>query len=130
VRGVDAAAWRALAPHVCALPTVTRINANTATLPLLQALSPRLDAAGARRLHQEGGRRWSGIEAFRTDLEQAGVVDPAEQAAIERLVAFSSPYFLAQAEVVLDGIPFAYTSVIQRRDTRRIAVVARSRGLP
>lgn len=130
VRGVDAAAWRALAPHVCALPTTTPINANTATLPLLQALSPRLDAAAARRLHQDGARRWSGVEAFRTDLEQAGVLDPVEQAAIERLVAFSSPYFLAQAEVVLDGIPFAYASVIQRRDTRRIAVVARSRGLP
>jgi general secretion pathway protein K len=130
VRGVDAAAWRALVPHVCALPDRTRINANTATLPLLQALSPRLDANGARRLFRDGGARWREFAAFRTDLEQAGVFDPVEQAAVERLVAFSSPYFLAQAEVVLDGIPFSYTSVIERRDARRIGVVGRARGVP
>jgi len=130
VRGVDAAAWRALAPHVCALPERTRINPNTATASLLQALSPRLDGGGARRLFADGGARHRDFEAFRTALEQAGVFDPAEQAAVERLVVFSSPYFLAQAEVVLDGIPFSYTSVIERRNARRIAVVARGRGLP
>jgi general secretion pathway protein K len=130
VRGVDAAAWRLLAPQVCALPQRTRINANTAGAPLLQALSPRLDAGGARRLFADGGARHRDFAAFREALQQAGVADPVEQAAVERLVAFSSPYFLAQAEVVLDGIPFAYTSVIERRDARRIGVVARGRGLP
>lgn len=130
VRGVDGAAWRALSPQVCALPTRTRINPNTAGAPLLQALSPRLDPNGARRLFDDGGARHRDFAAFRTALEQAGVFDPVEQAAVERLVAFSSPYFLAQAEVVLDGIPFAYTSVIERRDARRIGVVARGRGLP
>jgi general secretion pathway protein K len=128
VRGVDAKAWRALAPHVCAVPGPTRINVNTATEPLLRALSERIDPNGARTLAQDGGARWKDFEGFRPALERAGVIDLAEQAAIERLVTFRSRHFLARAEIELDGIPFAYRSVIERIDSRRIAVIARGRG--
>jgi general secretion pathway protein K len=128
VRGVDAEAWRTLAPHVCAVPGPTRINVNTATEPLLRALSERIDPNGARALAQDGGARWQDFAAFRPALERAGVIDPAEQAAIERLVSFRSRHFLARAEIELDGIPFAYRSVIERIDSRRIAVIARGRG--
>ncbi len=130
LRGVDRDAYRTVAPHVCTLPSpvATRINVNTATVPVLRALSERISEQAARQLAQDGAARAGDFSSWKLQLEQAGVLDPAEQAQIERLVGFSSRFFLARAEVELDAIPFAYASVIERADARRIAVVARGRG--
>lgn len=130
LRGVDAAAWRVLQPHVCALPGAgpTRINVNTATVPVLRSLSERIDDAAAQRLAQQGAARYASLEALDTALADAGVVDAGERQALMRGLDIRSRYFAARADIELDGIPFTYGSVIERVDTRRIAVVARGRG--
>jgi general secretion pathway protein K len=130
LRGVDAKAWRLLRPQVCALPGTgpTKLNVNTASVAVLQSLSERIDEGAARRLAQEGGARYASLEAVDRALDEAGVVDAGERQVLLRLLDVRSQYFAARADIELDAIPFTFGSVIERVDTRRIAVVARGRG--
>jgi general secretion pathway protein K len=47
VRGVTQEIYRVLAPYLCALPTHTDVNINTAPLPVLMSLSPHIDRRAA-----------------------------------------------------------------------------------
>lgn len=126
VRGVTAEVYAALAPHVTALPRatasadgVTPVNVNTATAAVLQSLDERITEGLARR-YVESGASWASPADFATELQKLGVVAPP--AAIE----VKSEWFVARAEIELDGIGFVYSSLIERG--ARNAVVARSRG--
>lgn len=126
VRGIDGATYARLAPHVCALPPGTRINLNTATVPLLQALLGNGETpatlAAAQKLWQNGQARWSDPTAF---WNAAGVPAPATLAA---LVGTHSSAFLARGDIVLDGVPFTVFRLILAPPQGRIEVVQRSRG--
>jgi general secretion pathway protein K len=54
VKGVSGDVYAALAPHVCALPRGTRINVNTASVPVLMTLSGITTEQLAERVWQEG----------------------------------------------------------------------------
>ena len=122
VRGIDRDTYATLAPHVCALPGPSRLNVNTATVPVLMSLSASITPQIAERLAKEGHANYKDIVGFKTELERQGVllVDLTD-------VDVYSEYFVAQAELVLDGIPFSYSSVIQR-SRGEYAVLARLRG--
>lgn len=122
VRGVSAEIYARLAPEVCALPLSTPINVNTASPAVLMSLDDNLGAIAAQRLYAEGHARYISVDAFREAALKAGVA-----VGDLRELATASEFFLAQAEIELDGISIPYTSLIQRRQGV-IAVVARMRG--
>jgi len=126
VRGVDATTYARLAPHVCALPPGTRVNVNTATLPLLWALTGSQAAAESR--WQGGHARWDGLQAFR---DAQPPLDPAAAAGIDTLLDVRSSDFLLRGDIVLDGVPFTTWSVLRYQRggvDGGVRVVARSRG--
>jgi general secretion pathway protein K len=126
VRGVGSDAYARLAPYVCALPPGTKLNVNTASVPVLQALIANLSQAQAESLWQNGTAHWN-KDSFKAQLQQLGL--PLEPQ-IEAVIGTVSTYFVARGDINLDGVPFTFYSLIERRvDTGGgIRVLERSRG--
>ena len=125
VRGVSAVAYARLVPHVCALPPGTRLNLNTADPVVLASL----DGLGlpvtitrelALKLWSRGQARHGSVDAFAQEAGISGALLP------DTMFAVRSDYFLARAQIVLDGLALAYSSVLERGNG--IRVLARSRG--
>ncbi len=127
VRGIDGATYARLAPHVCALPAGTKINVNTATVPVLQALigtgSTPATLSVAQALWQNGQAHWS----TPTDFWQA-TPSRGASANVAALVDTHSDAFLARGDIVLDGVPFTVFRLILAPISGRVQVVQRSRG--
>lgn len=119
---VDAEAYARLAPEVCALPPEVPANLNFASPALWMSLDERLSEAAARRLWRDGRARYPSLDAVLQALRQEGVELPG-------LDGFdvASRYFLLEAEILSDGVPFAYASLL-RRGPRGVEVLARVRG--
>jgi general secretion pathway protein K len=124
VRGVDAEVYARLEREVCATPSSSPINVNTATPFVLMALVENLDETAARKLNDEGKASMRDVEAFKSRLAALGLILDGDQTG----VGVASTQFLAEAVVLLDGIPFRYYSRIER-ETRGHRVSARSRGV-
>jgi general secretion pathway protein K len=127
IRGVDGDVYAALAPHVAALPSCTRINVNTASVPVLMTLTDAMTAQMAQAIWQQGHAHFDGL------TEMCNAQPPPVRAGCNDATAYDtrSAYFLARGEIVLDGLPFEFTSVIERRTGGRdggIRVLQRSRG--
>ena len=123
VRGIDASVYQRLEPHVCALPTPSAINVNTASIPVLMALADGLSESDARRIYNEGRANFVNVEAFQAQIQQLGrSLDGAGEG-----IGVSSDWFLAETLLELDGIPIHYFSLIER-GTSRSRVRQRSRG--
>jgi general secretion pathway protein K len=124
VKGVSGDAWRLLAPHVCALPAGTKINVNTATVPVLMTIAGVATREMAERIWQDGRAH------FGTLADVAGTVPGI--AAEGDFYAVRSSYFLARGDITLDGVPFTFFSLIERRlgvgADGGIRVIARGRG--
>ena len=124
VRGVDADVYGALLPHVCALPSGTRININTATVPVLMTLNGLDTAEAAQGIAQQGKANYKSL------ADIAGQVRGIQ--AESRYYGVNSSYFLARGDITLDGQPFTFYSLIERRlgagADGGIRVIARSRG--
>ena len=122
VQGVTGDIYARLAPHVCALPPGTKINVDTAGVPVLQSLG--LSQAVAENLWQNGVAHWS-TDQFKSQLTQlGGVRDPK----LDSWITTTSTYFLARGDIVLDDVPFTFYSLIERVQNRPIVVLERSRG--
>ena len=122
VRGVTSDAYARIAPYVCALPPGTRINVNTASVPVLQALGANVTQAQAESLWQNGQAHWSGVSDFMQQSRQQNIVFDVPQS----LIATTSNYFAARGDVGLDDVPFTFYSLIER--SQGVRVVERSRG--
>ena len=126
VRGVTSEVYARLAPHVCALPPGTKININTATVPVLMALLPPGTAqALAERLWNGGHANYRGIDELAT---AAGI--PAASVP-SQLIDVRSDYFLLRGDIALDEVPFTTWSLIEYRQGSAaggVRVLARSRG--
>ena len=111
IKGVDAEAYKLLAPEVCALPEGTGFNINTASLAGFMSLADGITADLARRLWQEGRASYRSMTELVDQLGQAGVVlDPAAMSELK----VSSVFFIARADVQLSGRPFHFYSQLQR----------------
>lgn len=125
VQGVSSDIYARLAPYVCALPPGTKVNVDTASVPVLQSLG--LSQAIAGNLWQNGSAQWT-VQTFKDQLAQLGVApDPGR----DTLIADSSAYFLARGDIVLDEVPFTFYSLIEYRQggvDGGIHVLERSRG--
>jgi len=125
VRGVSGEVYARLAPEVCALPPGSVLNLNTATSAVIMSIDSRITATLAERIRRDGQASWSEVGAALAELEQQGVTITAP----ERIgLGVSSAYFLARGEIVLDSIPFAFSSVLERQTGVGVRVLARSRG--
>ena len=128
VRGVTSDVYARLAPSVCALPPGTKLNVNTASVPVLQSLgNPALTQAQAESLWQDGQAHWTN---FRQEWPNLQVnVDPS---ITPQMADVKSTYFLARGDITLDGIPFTFYSLIERRLAAPVGqglrVIERSRG--
>ena len=123
VRGVTSDIYARLAPYVCALPPGTKINVNTASVPVLQALGANITQAQAESLWQNGQASWSAVGDFVTAAQGQNVTVDLQ---VRSLLATTSNYFIARGDVGLDGVPFTFYSLIERAPG--IRVLERSRG--
>jgi general secretion pathway protein K len=123
VKGVSGNVYAALAPHVCALPPGTRINVNTASAPVLMTLDGVSTLQIAQRIWQEGHANYSSLGALTSIVGM-----PPDN----RYYSVRSTYFLARGDMTLDGLPFTFYSLIERRlgagGNGGIRVIGRSRG--
>lgn len=120
---VNAQAYDTLAPHVCALPPGTPMNLNTATVELWMSLDEAIGLRQAQRLARDGRARYTDLERVQAEFEQIGLpplpLDPS--------LGVGSSYFVLEAEIVADGVPFLHASLLQRRP-EGVRVLARHRG--
>ena len=126
VRGISGEAWQRLTAHVCALPPGSRLNLNTATTAVLMSLDSRITATLAERIRQDGQARWSDVDAALRELEQQGIRITSRIG-----LGVVSQYFLARGELVLDGVPFTFGSVLERTQGSAdggVRVLMRTRG--
>jgi general secretion pathway protein K len=122
VRGIDAAAWRALEPHVTALPGGTSINVNTAKPEVLQTLAPELSLAAAKGLYERAGEDpFTSIQAFTSHPLLRGL-----EVTTDRL-GIGSRHFRMRADVEMGPIRYTLYSWLRRRDDGRASVLRRSR---
>ena len=128
VRGISGEVYARLAPEVCALPPGTAINLNTASVAVLMSLDSRMTTALAERIRQKGQAHWSDVQTALNEVAQQSVdIKPGDRIGL----GVTSSYFLAHGEIALDGVPFAFSSLLERvSGTARggVHVLARSRG--
>jgi general secretion pathway protein K len=115
-------AWQTLAPLLCAVPVDQRLNLNTAPTLLWSTLDDAITPAIAQRLARGDAAMYPDLAAVQVALQREGV-QGVDLAACD----VGSHYFLAQAQIVADGIAFRYTSVLQRLPNA-VRVIARARG--
>jgi general secretion pathway protein K len=126
IRGVDGDVYATLAPHVVALPSGTKINVNTATVPVLMTLDQNMTADMAQPIWQQGHAHYNSVADACRAQPALPVVDCNSP-----LYATTSTYFLARGEITLDGLPFEFQSVIERRiggADGGVRVIQRNRG--
>lgn len=121
---VDADSYATLLPHVCALPAGTPMNLNTASVELWMSLSDEIGVRHAQRLARDGRARYLDKEG---DLHQEFLDLGLTPLAPDPGLSLNSSYFVVEAEIVSDGVPFLYASLLQRRP-EGIRVLARNRG--
>lgn len=124
VKGFGGDVYAALEPHVCALPRGTKINVNTASVPVLMTMDGVRTVELAQRIWQQGRAAYSDLAQLAATVP--GIVGES------RYYAVRSSYFLARGDITLDGQPFTFYSLIERRlgagSDGGIRVIARSRG--
>lgn len=126
VAGIDADAFEALRPHVCALPAdVRRVNVNTASEAVLMSLLPGINRPRARRLHRNGRARYSDIQQFRDSQALRGL----DTSALNGRIKVRSDHFLLHTRIRLEQHARDYYALL-RRDGSRYDVLLRSFGRP
>jgi general secretion pathway protein K len=120
---VDADSYATLLPHVCALPASASMNLNTISEALWMSLVENGPSAiDAARLARDGRARYPSIEAVKEEFAQLGLPP-----LVETGLSVKSEYFVVEAEIIADGVPFLYSSLLHRAP-ERIDVLARARG--
>jgi general secretion pathway protein K len=122
---MDADSYQRLLPHVCALPADAPVNLNFASPALWMSLHSDITESIAQQMARDGrARHLSGsdiLAELQIALPQSGIF------ALPPQHGTRSGYFIAEAEIVVDGIPYAYASLL-RRDPGGVRVVQRTRG--
>ena len=130
IKGIDGDVYTRLAPYVSALPPGTPINVNTASVPVLMTLSTMMTEEMAQALWQQGHANYKTLPNDLTAIQSGLLIDCGSQQPGQCYSAQSS-YFLARGEITLDGLPFVFYSLIERRTAGPgggIRVIQRSRG--
>lgn len=127
IEGFDEQSIRLLAPHVSALPrSDLRINVNTATVPVLRALTRNvLGETAAENL--VAGRGETGYESANDFLIMTELAGRAEE--VGPLIAVSSLFFEVQGQARYGRLSGAVYSILEKDlNTQQVKVVQRRRG--
>jgi general secretion pathway protein K len=121
--GVNSDVYRQLLPHVCALPDAAVTNLNFASPAVWMSIDEAITEVTARRMFADGRARYENLEAIQRELAavQPGLVLAPDAYAVH------SAYFVAEADIVVDGIPYAYASLLHRSGSE-VSVLQRTRG--
>lgn len=122
VRGVSAEVFDRLRPHVCALPAPSTLNLNFASPQLWMSLDERITESVASQLWRDGQARFDNTERVAEELLRLGIAEVPMLG-----LATHSNYFVLEAEVETDGLPFQFGSLLYR-DERGVRTLARIRG--
>lgn len=115
-------AWQVLEPLLCALPADHRINLNTAPVELWLTVDDAVTPAMARRLVRADAGAFPDMAAVQAALQREGLAGVDLGA-----YAVESHYFLALADILADGLPLHYLSLLQRLPGE-VRVIARAQG--
>ncbi len=109
VKGVTAELYAALAPYVTALPEVTPININNASVPVLMSLSPTLTLSAAQTIYAKTKQApFPTIQSFQQfDVIKNNPV-PANK------ITVNSNYFLVKSSVKVGQQEFVLYTLLQR----------------
>lgn len=137
IRGIDAAAWRRLAPHVTALPEATAINVNTATPVVLRMIVPGLGEAEADQLAELVAEEpFESVDAFRQhplvrEASRQGSEDGSDTGdqpgGVGGSLAIGTSYFRVQVDVQIGAIEYRLYSWLARNDNGASRVLRRAR---
>ena len=143
IRGIDAAAWRQLAPHVTALPEATDINVNTATPTVLRMIVPGLGEGEAEQLAELVAEEpFDSVDAFRRhplvrraiqrgggDGTETGNETGAGDApgGVGGALAIGTSYFRVRVDVQIGAIEYRLYSWLARDDNGASRVFRRAR---
>lgn len=129
INGVDDDMFRALSPHIVALPEITTINLNTAKPEVLCALSENADYR-ARIEDFVEIRANQPLESVGAAFQEGGLV-PAGAPEIEQGdMSVSSSYFLTEAEAFIGNGSALLYSLVSRPDQGVPTVLRRSTARP
>jgi len=120
--GLSPDALAVLTPYITLLPVPTPVNLNTASAPVLEAMVPGLDAAGARQwlgLRERG--HWATLEAARLAL------GPAGQGIDAKLHSVSSQFFEMRGRMRIDQVVQEEQALVQR-DSGQVRMLWRVRS--
>ncbi len=110
---VDAKAYAALAPVVCALPPDAPLNVNSAPPLLLMALVDGLRQGQAQQLAARAAQApFTSLDAFLADSALGGTLVDASGLTVR------SDWFALRAEVTLGGLTLQRDSLLQAREGR------------
>ena len=124
VRGIEAAAWRRLAPHVAALPRPTAINVNTASAAVLRAVVPGLeDGAGTALAELAAEEPFTSVQAFRRHR----LVPPVDEGDANLRLGVGSSHFRVRVDVRIGDIEYTLYSWLARNDNGASRVLRRVR---
>ncbi|MFP4560580.1 MAG: type II secretion system minor pseudopilin GspK [Thiohalorhabdus sp.] len=115
LRGVDGEAWRALEPHITALPEATGVNVNTASPEVLAAV---VEAWGSPRTALGEGQRWAGKtseEPFADpDTFAAQAIGDAPGGETPPNLTVQTNYFLVRTEARFGSVSRSLATVYRR----------------
>lgn len=116
---MDIDTYRTLLPHVCALPSGTAINVNTATVPVLMSLSDGLSASDAARIVE--GRPEDGYQT----VAEVGDLLPAD---VSAPLTVGSRYFRLGVRVDIGSTELTMYSLLEREGSSSVRTLLRSFG--
>lgn len=123
VKGFDAKAVASLEPYVCALPTRTTINVNTAPAAVLQSLADGLTKQDGEALVKARGQ--NGYASVQDFLKQ----DPLAGRAVDaKQLGVSSHYFLVASDAQVGNGRVLMYSKVERAGSGQSRVLMRTRG--
>lgn len=122
VQGIDDETYTLLRPHVCVLPQPAPLNLNFASPQVWMSLHERISEGIARQMWRDGRAQFANLDVVREELVQLGV-PPFD----DRDLGTASRWFVLDAELDVDGLPFQYAVLLQR-DGRGVRSWARLRG--
>ncbi|MEZ5454976.1 MAG: type II secretion system minor pseudopilin GspK [Lysobacteraceae bacterium] len=114
--------WRKLQPFICALPADTGVNLNMAPPELWMTLADGISFQQARQLARDGKANYTNLDAVMAELARLQI-GPVAQHGLD----VGSHYFVAESAILLDGIPFRFSSLLAR-EQGGVRVLGRVRG--
>jgi len=120
LEGMDKQIFRALEPHITALPGRTGVNVNTATAAVLQSLDEKISPSDVESLLAE--RETAGFADIKTAF--SSLVEPD----VLNTINESTNYFQLKVVVRIDTVRIILYSTLQRGPQGDVAAILRSIG--